>query len=546
MISLKKSVIEGTILFFIFFGIFLTLQGRIENLFGLDDPYYHAKHSDLIAQSGKMYLVQPWAPFHFLSTAPVDPYFLHHAVTALVIRIVENPILASKIIAAIQASLVFTVFFLILKSERIQKPLLWTGLFFISSAAFFARMLLERPFVISIVFLLLIYWGIRKKQFLFLIITSALYILFYNLALLALVLTAVFFAIEWIVEKKQDLKPLLSVLIGLTIGLLLHPDTLNYINIILTHAFQMFMIKLAGVSLPSGTEIQPQKISTFILANVLVLSAYIFGTGFFAAFWKDWFRKDGHLAVLFVWCSGWFLLASFLPRAVEYWVPYTWLFLAHLFRAGREASIFSLLKKNMERLLSVSILLPSIAICILIMGLGNIALIVRLIDRNNRSNNIAPYQKVGAFLQKYTPAGSTLFFPIWSMFPALFYFNTHNTYVAAFDPVFFYQYNPELYWMWYSISYQGTICKEKPPCIGSSRDDLKRLPLVLHLVFQTDYIVVPKFVYDTPYEETAAFARILRIRKEDFAKIFENEELVVYQVTCKRCDGNVISNSQNY
>ena len=76
-----KTILVFIVFFSIFFFGHLLKQGFWSN----DDPYYHAKHSALIAQTGDLALVRPWLEFHFLNYAPNDPWWGFHLLQAIFI-----------------------------------------------------------------------------------------------------------------------------------------------------------------------------------------------------------------------------------------------------------------------------------------------------------------------------------------------------------------------------------------------------------------------------------------------------------------------------
>ncbi len=55
-----------------------------------------------------------------------------------------------------------------------------------------------------------------------------------------------------------------------------------------------------------------------------------------------------------------------------------------------------------------------------------------------------------------TPAGARVFQSDWDVFPRLFFYNTHNTYLVGLDPTYMQLYNPSLYNEWVDAT-QGRI-----------------------------------------------------------------------------------------
>ncbi|HAZ28481.1 MAG TPA: hypothetical protein DCY48_01755 [Candidatus Magasanikbacteria bacterium] len=519
------------LIFIVAVGIFSFWNSTIIGFIGGDDAYYHATHSALIAQYDQPSYVGAWAPYHFLTYAPVNPYFLHHYLSSFVIDIFGKTN-GMKIVGIIQAALIFPLFFLVIKkkSSSIGLPLMLTVLFFFASPVLLARLLLLRPFVLSMSLAILSYVLMEKKRWGLLFFLSAAYILIYNLAPLTIGIALLFVLEDWLKKRPVSLAPLIATMGGMTLGLLLHPQTLNYINLIYTHFVQIFFLKLSGVVLPSGREIQPQRISAFFFLNIIQICASILTTALYLAFRKNLKTKEHHTA-LFILVIGWFVVSFFIPRAVEYWVPFVWLLIALLLN---DASIHREIRE-MKRVLSLKLFLPivegALAIGLVFLGTANMFLIKDVIDQHNQSEDTASYAEAAAYLQSHTPEGSILFYPIWSMFPKLFFFNTHNRYVTAFDPVFLYKYQPDLYWIWYNMVYFGRYCDQKDPCTTlGGRQNIHAIHLAFQYLFHTDTIVVPKHVDGKSFADRTLLGKILEVQKDQYTNVYENADLIIYSV----------------
>jgi hypothetical protein len=62
------------------------------------------------------------------------------------------------------------------------------------------------------------------------------------------------------------------------------------------------------------------------------------------------------------------------------------------------------------------------------------------------------YADSSAWLAKNTEAGELIFQTDWDDFPRLFFYNTHNAYLAGLDPTYLQIYDPALYEEWVSIT----------------------------------------------------------------------------------------------
>jgi hypothetical protein len=60
-------------------------------------------------------------------------------------------------------------------------------------------------------------------------------------------------------------------------------------------------------------------------------------------------------------------------------------------------------------------------------------------------------QAASQWLEQNTAPGERVYHSDWDDFPALFFHNTHNTYIVGLDPTYMYLEQPELYLLWRSI-----------------------------------------------------------------------------------------------
>ena len=63
------------------------------------------------------------------------------------------------------------------------------------------------------------------------------------------------------------------------------------------------------------------------------------------------------------------------------------------------------------------------------------------------------YANASEWLVQNTPAGSRVFQTDWDDFPRLFFYNTHNTYLAGLDPTYMQLYDADLFDLWVDITH---------------------------------------------------------------------------------------------
>jgi len=506
--------------FFLFLAVFLGWHFLINGFLGTD-PYYHFKHSALIAESGNLTLVGSWAPFHFLTEMPNDPWWLYHVLSAGFIKFF-GLMTGAKVISAIFGALVFTVFYFILKKIKIFYPFIWTVLFFFASPAFTVRLLLERPFVLSISFLLLSYYLILKEKYYSLFFLSALYILFYNMAPLVLFLVFIFLIVDYYLKKEINLKPLIFVSGGLLSGILLHPHVLNYLHVMYVHFFKIFYLRFMGVNLNTGTEIQAQGFSSFLEGNILIIIFYIIATALFLKLFLSKRAERLELS-LFLISFFWFFIAIFIPRGVEYWAPFGFLFIAILFYKTAKSQDWPIASEWLDKKINLKWLCIFIYSFIFVFAGCNIFMVFGSIAKHNKGNIDYYFQEANNWLIKNTPEDSIIYYPIWSMFPRMFFYNNYNKYLTAFDPTFFYDYNPKIYYIWANMAYSGIYCPKEWPCMDiSPRNEIMAIKYALKISLDSSHVLLGN--KDTKLRRTLEFL------DRDFKKVYENKELIIFSV----------------
>jgi len=516
----KLQLLKYIGVFLLFFSFFLAIQLSIDGFIGFD-PYYHAKHSDLIADKQVLTLIEPWVEFHFLSSAPNDPYWLYHLILAGFIKIF-GIIWGMKILSAILASSVFLIFYYILHKEKLRQPFLFTLLFFFASSAFLFRLTIERPFVGSISLLLLLYYLLIKKEHCLAFMLTALYILFYNLAVLSFFLVAVIMIVVWLKKRKLILKPFIAIGGGMLTGLFLHPQTINYLNIIYTHFIQVLSFKLQGIALPSGQEINFNFSTDFFANNFLAVGLFILAVSAFLLIPRA--KRTINLYSLLTISSIWFVLAICFPRGVEYWLPFSFLFISYTYTILVKAKVFNNLDAKIKEKFNNWLVKTALSLLLIILITANISNLFLVINNNFKNQDLAEYKKINDFLITQTEPNSIVWYPIWAMFPKMFYFNNHNRYVAAFDPIFTYKYNPEHYWIYYNIASAAQYCNHPLPCEELGTEQQKQaIRQAFKYQFGTKTILVPKTGIPTIYS-------FLQKQEQDYQQIFETKNLVIYQV----------------
>jgi hypothetical protein len=126
-------------------------------------------------------------------------------------------------------------------------------------------------------------------------------------------------------------------------------------------------------------------------------------------------------------------------------------------------------------------------------------------DQIQKSKPYNLYAGASAWLARNTLAGERVFQTDWDDFPRLFFYNTHNTYLAGLDPTYMQLYDASLYDTWVKIT-RGEV--ERPSQVIASR-------------FSAHYV-----------HSDLNHKNFLRLAAEDpgFKEVYRDDQAVVYEI----------------
>ncbi len=515
-----KQTFKYILVFILFFTIFLGWHSILNDFLGTD-PYYHAKHSYLMLENNDFTLVKPWLEFHFFKYAPTDLWWLYHIVQAGFIYLF-GIIFGTKVLAATLASLIFSFIYYFLYKFKVSNAFVWTFIAFLSSSQFTTRLLLERPFVLAIFFSLVCLYLILQKRYLKLFFIMIIYTLSYELSILVLLISFFVYLAEYYFKKKIDLKILISILGGFLVGVLLHPQSLNYLYNIFVVFWQIFFLKIIGVDLKIGSELQTQSFINFIDSNLILLSFYLVAC---ALFIKKFLEKTVNYKItsLFLLSIFWFSVSAFISRGVEYWAPFGFLFIVLIITEVRKSGEFELVKKFIKEKTYLGLISFFIISVFITFSFYNIFPFFGFLEGVNRNNKNFYYEDINNWLKENTEEGEIVFYPIWSMFPRMFFYNDYNHYITGMDPTLLYEYDKKTYWIWANLSYNGEYCENERLCWQlSPKKRIVNIREAFHRL-NVKTIVVPK-------KEKNRLYRVLNTMDKDFRQVYENKGLVIFTI----------------
>lgn len=420
-------------------GVIAWFQFSTPNLIGNDDVYWHIRYSEQMAHhlsDGRSFFLQP------------IPYtgFLFHAILG-VFAIFFPLILASKLAGIFLAGGVFLVIGLYLESLKVRGAWMWLFMLFLGSTNFSFRILLVRTFLLSLIFLFLGLYFLKRRSKLSVGVVSFLYGLSYAAAPLLIAVIAVQEIITWIYTKKRDFTFIYISIICIALGFMVNPAFPESIGHVLRYVVPVFTgLPLSDLSV--GIEMYSYPLGIFAKQEMLILVLWLPALYLSA---KSILRRELPSQELTsqIITLGFFILALFARRFIEYWAPFAMVSSAIIYSPYLEKVKMPSFKKLIKTDLFFKF--AFIMFVGILTGLGWMNLST-LKSWSQSSERIETYKGVAKWLGENAQPNEIVFNAQWSHYPKLYFWNPNSNYLVKFDPSSLFIDDPELYWKWRRIS----------------------------------------------------------------------------------------------
>jgi hypothetical protein len=551
--------------FFLFIVSFL-LFSYFQHFPTLPDPdsFYHAKMAVLIRDQGIVYDF-PWLEFTILKKYYIDHHFLYHVLLVPFVSFLD-PLVGIKLATAFFAAVLIVIFYWFLEKFKVRGAFFYS-LLLLAINPFVFRINLAKASSLAIIVLLFGLYFIFKQKYWQLFVLSFIYVWTHGGWPLILILTSFYILGDLVIKvhflflnqkfkiqnskfkilefirnlkllirnllkngfAQENIKLFLSCFLGLIAGIIINPYFPKNLHFYWVHIVKIAVIGYKNV-INVGAEWYNYNFFDLISNASLVFVLLIAGlSALFVYFVKyyckgaaaeaislkherdfhesDTLKTKKQTLALFLIFIFFFALTLRSRRNVEYWVPFSVLFSAFLLNNYLPYKFEEVLKKlqkifKRQKMLAGTISLYFLFALPFIIGRDFTSVV------NNYQNGISfdKYRGASEWLAKNTPAGSMVFHNDWDDFPPLFYYNSHNHYIAGLDPTFMYEYNKELYQKWVDI----TTGKES-----------KNLAEVIKNDFKAEFIFVDK--------DHLAFENNLK-KDGRFKKVYGDDEGRVYKL----------------
>jgi hypothetical protein len=417
-----------------------------------NDGFYHIKLAYLMRIEG----LKPefvWLPLSILNRQEFyDHHFLFHV--ALIPFTFGDLLLGAKWAAVCFASLAFLAVWLLLHRQHIPLSWLWAlGLLGISEA-FLYRMSITRAQSLSLAMLAIAFMWMLEGKHKHLAILSFFYVWMYDAFPLIGVLACLHFLAVLLIEHRFEFRLIAWVGIGTLLGMLVNP----YFPYNITFFFHHIAPKLSNAtSISVGNEWYPYNTGQLLENSFPTLAAFLLGA---MALGLSGRKMEVRTAFAFLAALLFGLMLFEARRFVEYFPPFALIFASFAISPLLSRSLPIDFAPPNPRYQSLRASIPAVllVLCVIVATMKSIP---ATMEQIKSSKPYDLYARASTWLVEHTSKGERIFQTDWDDFPRLFFYNTHNTYLAGLDPTYMQLYDAAMYDRWVSIT-RGNVKNMSP------------------------------------------------------------------------------------
>jgi len=525
MLKIKKLINKYKIDYIILFIIMSIYYGHIQwnNFIGDPDGFYHAKLAKWLAE-GKLIEKLPWMQFSSLRDSFTDHHLLYHLLLAPFVSFF-NPLVGVKIATVVFAVAMILTFYWFLKKFNIPWPFIFASSFLILNGLNF-RVSLVKANSLSILVIYLIVYALFKQKYILSTLFAAIFVWLYGGWPLAILILLVYILSYYIYKKINSnklkiflhqsielispfkrqhriIKISLYLLSGLAIALIVNPYWPQNIYFYYQQFLQIGVVNM-GSQFTVGSEWYGAGIKQIISSSPHIFIAGIIA--FVILFFN--IKKASQLTWFsFLMAFGFLILTVKSKRYVEYYMPFTLLFIAS---ASKDIKNFTDWSKYLKLWYSLS---KKIQACLMISSLMLLIMIMlftydRMLNVHLSGHyNYNTFKRASQWLNDNTDKNSIVFHSDWDEWPILFYQNDHNYYIIGLDPTFMENYDPNLHKLYRDIT-RGDISYNISNYIKND--------------FKADYIFVDRDGHDE-------FIKNIILDK-NIEQVYQDDEAIIYKI----------------
>lgn len=498
------------LLVFLFVTAFLLVfQSTI--IFPDPDSFYHAGVTQIIRDGTIVPKEFQWLPFTILGTHYIDHHYLYHV--ALIPFSFIHPLLGLKLATAVFGGLFAVVFSAVLMRLRVRFPELFILLLMTHGPFLFRMNLVKAPSFSLLILFGMIYLMITKRWWVLLLV-SAVYVWAYDGWVVGLGAACVVWVVRSlgimvyrqnmvsasgylrVLFSRESLALIGAVVGGMTVGVVVNPYFPSNITFYFDHIVKIGLLGYRHV-IGVGGEWYGYALPELLGASAIAMALFVLSSVVFVTRLRrqdEWTLVSLALALLF-------LIATIRSqRHVEYFVPFFILTIALAFRALAWDEIWNMIQQRIHRK-------RWIVVSYLVLFVVSFAITKDLMLVQKHLNNgfvFTHLQPESRWIDENVPSGEVIFHSNWDEFPALFFYNRDNRYVAGLDPAFLYARDKKRFFLWRDIT-QGNLSRN--------------LAAILRNEFGTTYVLA----------SLKHGAMRSNLEAQGFTKRFEGPQATIYQ-----------------
>ncbi|MBI2075481.1 MAG: hypothetical protein HYT82_02325 [Candidatus Harrisonbacteria bacterium] len=464
---------------------------------GIPDPdsFYHLRHSWLYRTTTLLDTAFPWTYYSSIRTLGGDIWYGFH-ILLIPLTYFRDLVTGIKVGGVLFTLTLLSTVLWIAKRHKFAMSYFWPLFFFLAIPNVLFQYLMVRPHVLSLAFaMLLLSFFARGKWWHVLLASTA--ITFFHLGFfwigpfIALAVLSIQVAAA-IVKKIQRTNlasiPIgwlnaLLVFFGTALGALLRPHPIAAAKLAYIQIIKLLFEKTGGAPLSFGRELAPLPIGELATTSTIFLILWVASLVAIAVAYVNFRERWNNVPAserLFLLSTAaisgaFFILTALIARrSLVQWEAFGALMIAATY-----THLFS--QKAKEYALGV-------------LAIAFVVMIPYAVYRHNLNVRYTtfPYEWLkGAseWLNANSAPGEVVFNTHWDNFAPLFFRNQKNYYLGGMDPIFQYDYSPQLYWKFYYLSKDLMTAQTcgAYPCSDGAREDTYT---VLTRDFNAKYILV--------------------------------------------------------
>jgi|GEM_PF-1920347 len=462
---------------FIFFGIIYFNNPGISEM---DDHFFHFKYSYLLRTEGLKAINNfKWIYFsEYIQENNRYPVSLFQ-VLSIPFTYVKDMILGLKINGVFWASLTVALIYYIFRKSKIKYALVFI-LILLSSQHFFKRIIMGRPFVLTMALVILEIYLASNKKYRMLFVVSLFHVLWHQSTFfLPIIITIMAERARYIESKMVFLKNIINVTVAVVIGMAFYPgfpkNLWAWIRDLISINYASNYAGLRG----EGSELYTvDPLNVFFGATDVFFLIVVVSTAFVIYYYisskstavNKKISEKSEYSVL-IYTSFIFLLISILGASSVSGRFFDFYFPIAVYLGGL---IFARIIKDKNIFLHHAIrnYLVFAVVIFYIFAVGN-NFINKEVDISKK--DYRPIEKISEWIENKSSEKEIIFLNNWSWFATSFFYNNKNFYAMGIEPKILSNYDKKLYWKWYNIFHYNYYCEKEEDCQNEAQEVSKKL-----------------------------------------------------------------------